>query len=104
MYRITYRDPDTGQVETLTAKSIGDSAMGFGFVRVAEFVFDNMSTVINPQVERLSSALEDVRARHLNIHLILGIDELKESDDLKDGLSPDRLRVVVPFSPDGDQQ
>jgi hypothetical protein len=95
-YVISFRDPRSGDISTLRARSIADSTLGLSFVAVSDFVFDSGSMIINPAEEALRTRLEHVRSLHLSIYTILSVEEVGERNE---GLRFERDRsnlVVLP--------
>lgn len=75
-YRIQYRDPKENQIRELKAKSISDSSLGLGFVRISDFLFEKSSLLVQPSEEHMSKRFENVKSFHLSIYNIISIEEL----------------------------
>ncbi len=60
----------------LKAKRIEDSNLGLSFVRVADFIFDTSSVLVQPTEVQLQQKLENVKGLHLSIYSIVSVEEL----------------------------
>ncbi len=99
-YRITYREPQDGQIVSIKAHNVTDSTLGLSFVSISDFYFDDSSLVVNPAEEDLKKHFADVKTLHLSIYTIVSIEEV--GFDTK-GLAfkKDKSNLVV--LPTGDQ-
>lgn len=83
-YLIHYRDPRTGNPQSISAKKIKDSTLGLSFVAISDFVFSENSILVNPDEEAKKLEFENIKTLHLSIYSILSIAEIGEH---KKGLS-----------------
>lgn len=75
-YLVHYRDPQNGDVVALKVKSIEDSSLGLGFVRLSGFIFSTESLVVQPTEEQLKKRFENVQSLHLSIYSLISVEEL----------------------------
>ncbi len=102
-YRITYREPAEGKIQTLKARTVTDSTLGISFVSISDFIFDTDSLVVNPNEETQQKRFEDVKSLHLSIYTILSIEEVgKSNQGLK--FKKDKSNLVVLPGNDASQQ
>lgn len=77
LYRITYRDFLESKNISLKCRKIVDSPLGFSFVALSQFVFDDKNSVlVKPSEESLKKKLEEIKTLHLSIHSVIAIEEL----------------------------
>jgi hypothetical protein len=84
MYRITYED-DEGELVTRQCKNIEDSGIGFGFLRLSEFVFESRGGLSLPG----ESKLNGIKALHIHPHSVRLVEEMEDA----------RLELDRPSSP-----
>lgn len=79
-FLVTFRDPDKSspdRITTLKAKTIADSILGLGFIRVSDFLFGPASSlVVDPTEDALRTRFEKTKSLHLGLHQILTVEEI----------------------------
>lgn len=78
---ITYRDPAKladKDIVTLKVKTIGDSDLGLGFIRISDFIFDSPGTslIVDPTADQLKHRFENTKSLHISLYNILSIEEV----------------------------
>jgi hypothetical protein len=77
MYKISFLNQ--GKVYELFARRVSGSELSYGFVEVAELVFDeDGSVVIDPTEERMREEFSDVEVLHLPMHSVIRIEQVKK--------------------------
>lgn len=95
LYRVSFLNH--GRVYELYARRVASGSL-WGFVEVAELVFDVHDTlVVDPTEERLRSEFDDTRVLHLPMQSVLRVEEVerKGQSAIRDAESGER--VVTPF-------
>ncbi len=75
-YLIHYRDPRSGDHQSIKAKSIKDSSLGLSFVSISDFVFEEDGLLVNPDEEAKKVQFENIKTLHLSIYSILSVSEI----------------------------
>ncbi|GJM10758.1 MAG: hypothetical protein DHS20C11_30340 [Lysobacteraceae bacterium] len=76
MYKATFMN--RGKVYELYARSVSSSGL-YGFVEVADLVFDDRkSVVVDPAEEKLRDEFESVKVLHLPMHSVMKIEEVEK--------------------------
>ncbi len=96
-YRVTFRDPDTSETQTLRCRDVSDSPLGLGFVSVSGFDFERASAIVDPREQQLQQRFSDVKRLHLHLHAVLCVEELSEETLT---LEADRSKLIVLERPD----
>ena len=78
-YVIAMHDAELDEILTVRAREVSDSPLGLSFLRIADFVFDSSSPIVNPKEDALRQRLENVRSLHVSIHRVLSISEVGDS-------------------------
>lgn len=76
MYLVHFRDPETGEIAHVKAKSVSDSSLGLSFVTLSDFVFVTSRLIANPKEEQMRDRFKDVKALHLSIYNIISVEEI----------------------------
>lgn len=95
LYKVTFLNH--GKVYELYARRV-DSGRLWGFVEVAELVFDvHEGVVVDPTEERLKDEFGGTRALHLPMQAILRVEEVEKKGQsaIRDAESGEK--VVTPF-------
>ncbi|WP_202845164.1 DUF1820 family protein [Luteimonas saliphila] len=95
LYKVTFLNH--GKVYELYARRV-DSGRLWGFVEIAELVFDvHDGLVVDPTEERLRDEFGDTRALHLPMQAILRVEEVEKKGQsaIRDAVSGEK--VVTPF-------
>ncbi|MGE4133983.1 MAG: DUF1820 family protein [Bdellovibrionales bacterium] len=90
-YVVHYRDPKSGEIQSLKARKIADSNLGLSFVLISDFLFDTEGVVIKPSEEQMQKRLENVKGLHLSIYSIVSVEEVGHH---KLNLKRDRSNLV----------
>ncbi len=96
-YIITFKGADKNAPErttSLKARTITDSNLGLGFIRVSDFIFNSSSgIVLDPTGDALRARYEHTKSLHLGLHQILCVEEVgHEHPGLE--LSSDRSNLL----------
>lgn len=97
LYKISFLNH--GRVYELYARRVGSGSL-WGFVEVAELVFDVHDTlVVDPTEERLRSEFADTRVLHLPMQSVLRVEEVerKGQSAIRDAASGERVVTPFPF-------
>lgn len=78
LFQVHYTDFHTEKNVSVKVRTIQDSALGYAFVQLSDFVFDTNSVVIKPSEEQQKKNLENTKSLHICIHNILAIEELSD--------------------------
>lgn len=78
LFQVHYTDFHTDKTVSVKVRSIQDSALGYTFVQLSDFVFDTNSVVIKPTEEQQKKNLENTKSLHICVHNILAIEELSD--------------------------
>ncbi len=76
---VTYKDPEKLLEQknvTLKVKSISDSNLGLGFIRLSNFLFEEGALLIDPNTDKLKKRFKNTKSFHLNIYSIVSIEEV----------------------------
>lgn len=79
LFLVTYKDPQDGEITSLSVNSVVDSTLGLSFVSLSGFIFDNNSLVVKPKEEQLKEKLKGVNSLHISIYSIISIKELSST-------------------------
>ncbi len=81
-YIVTFRDPDKSAPERTSAlkvRTITDSNLGLGFIRISDFIFAPKSgIVLDPSADALRVRYENTKSLHLGIHQLISVEEIGE--------------------------
>ena len=94
LYKITFLN--AGKVYELHARQITSSAL-WGFVEVADLVWDAEGVVIDPTEERLRDEFGATRRLHLPMHAVVKVEEVERRGQLSIRDSQTGDRIVTPF-------
>ncbi|PJJ97514.1 hypothetical protein CO641_11150 [Lysobacteraceae bacterium NML91-0213] len=97
LYKISFLNH--GRVYELYARRVGSGSL-WGFVEVAELVFDVHDTlVVDPTEERLRSEFADTRVLHLPMQSVLRVEEVerKGQSAIRDAASGEHVVTPFPF-------
>jgi hypothetical protein len=94
LYKVTFAS--AGKIYELYAREVASSSL-WGFVEIAELVWDAEGVVIDPTEERLRDEFGSSRRLHLPMHAVLRVEEVERRGQLaiRDSTSGDR--IVTPF-------
>ena len=82
VYRVTFLNQ--GKVYEIYARHVGQTGSLFGFVEVADIIFDaRRSVVVDPAEERLQIEFAGVKKTFLPMHYVLRIDEVDKQGTAK---------------------
>jgi hypothetical protein len=77
MYKISFLNQ--GKVYELFARKVCGSELSYGFIEVAELVFDaDESVVIDPTEDRMREEFADVEVLHIPMHSVIRIEQVKK--------------------------
>ncbi len=94
LYKITFSNG--GKIYELYARDVGSSAL-WGFVEVAELVWEADGVVIDPTEERLRDEFGATRRLHLPMHAVIKVEEVERKGQLAIRDSQTGDRIVTPF-------
>ncbi|TKS53116.1 DUF1820 family protein [Luteimonas yindakuii] len=97
LYKISFLNH--GRVYELYARRVSSGSL-WGFVEVAELVFDVHDTlVVDPTEERLRSEFGETRVLHLPMQSVLRVEEVerKGQSAIRDAESGERVVTPFPF-------
>lgn len=99
-YLITYRDPKDNSITKINAKSISDSNLGLGFIKISDFLFNTEGlSIINPTEEKLMERLKYTKSLHLSIYSILSVEEMGLENKGLNFIKDKSNLVIFPSSP-----
>lgn len=76
LYRIQFIN--NGKNYQLYVREIGSSSL-FGFIEIADFVFDSQSTLlVDPSTEKLKTEFSGVNRSYIPLHAVIRIDSVTE--------------------------
>lgn len=77
LYKVSFLNQ--GQVYELYARKVVGSDLSYGFLEVADLVFEaDESVVIDPTEERLREEFEDVEVLHLPINSVIRVEQVRK--------------------------
>ncbi|MBL6975721.1 MAG: DUF1820 family protein [Deltaproteobacteria bacterium] len=97
-YLLTYRDPEEDRIISLKVRRVEDSSLGPTFIAISDFVFDDSSVIIDPNVESRRRRLADTRKLHISLYHVISIAEVGRRNRGLD-LSDRANLVMLPSSP-----
>jgi len=99
LYKVSFHNQ--GQVYELYCRRVHGSELAYGFIEVAELVFEtDDSLVIDPTEERLREEFEDAEVLHLPMHSVIRVEQVRKrgTPAIRDSHSGEK---VTPLPVDG---
>lgn len=76
MYKVSFLNQ--GKVYELFCNKVSGSELSYGFIEIAELIFDGEdSVVIDPTEERMREEFADVEVLHLPMHSVIRVEQVK---------------------------
>jgi hypothetical protein len=77
MYKVTFFNQ--GKVYELFCEKVHGSELAYGFVEIADLIFEDASSVvIDPTEERMREEFADVERMHLPAHAIIRVEQVRK--------------------------
>ncbi len=99
MYKVCFLNQ--GKVYELYCRKVSGSDLSYGFIEVADLVFDDESAlVIDPTEERLREEFADVEVLHIPMHAVIRVERVRKRGTcvIRDSKSGEK---VTPLPLDG---
>ena len=95
LYKVAFLSQ--GEVYEVYVRSVGQGGI-FGFIELAEFVFDTgSSVVVDPGEEKLKAEFEGVKRCHIPMHAVIRIDEVSKQGHAKIRTVSEEGNKIMPF-------
>ncbi|MCC5864894.1 MAG: DUF1820 family protein [Wenzhouxiangella sp.] len=76
MYKVSFLNQ--GKVYELYCNKVSGSELSYGFIEIAELIFDaEDSVVIDPTEERMREEFADVEVLHVPMHSVIRVEQVK---------------------------